>query len=87
MLAVIGDMVTRNGLDSGLLLDLGANIGNHTVFFSRYFQHIYAFEPNPFVYRILKANCEMLGNATAFNVGLGAERAMLKLNKIGRAHV
>src|SRR3989338_8106599 len=32
---------------SGTVLDIGANIGNHTVFFSREFENVISFEPTP----------------------------------------
>lgn len=35
-------------------LDVGANIGTHTIFFSKYAKSIYSFEPNPFIYPIFK---------------------------------
>jgi len=37
-------------------LDIGANIGNHTNSFAPHFKKIYAFEPNPVVQLILRAN-------------------------------
>ena len=40
-------------------LDVGANIGNHTLAFSRAFASILAFEPNPIALHILRANVAM----------------------------
>ncbi len=37
-------------------LDIGANIGNHSIFFSELFKYVYAFEPNPHTYELLKIN-------------------------------
>lgn len=37
-------------------LDIGANIGNHALFFSRIFSSVHAFEPNPQVARRLRRN-------------------------------
>ena len=39
-------------------LEIGANIGNHTSLFSRFFKTTHAFEPNPFIYEILRRNIE-----------------------------
>ena len=37
-------------------LDIGANIGNHANFFADYFDRVVAFEPNPTVASVLRAN-------------------------------
>lgn len=57
---------------TGVILDVGANIGNHTCFFARYFQHVIAFEPNPVAYRLLQANLALnrLKNVSLIKVGL-----------------
>jgi FkbM family methyltransferase len=51
-------------------LDVGANIGNHSVYFSKYFKEVISFEPNKKVYDVLKINTEEITNITAFNLGL-----------------
>lgn len=55
------------------MLDIGANIGNHSVFFSRFFKNVYSFEPNPITFKLLKLNAEIAcpnKNIVAFNIGL-----------------
>ena len=37
-------------------IDVGANIGNHALFFSQYFKEIIAFEPNPTALKLLDTN-------------------------------
>lgn len=37
-------------------IDVGANIGNHALFFSRYFKEIIVFEPNPIALKLLDTN-------------------------------
>ena len=37
-------------------LDIGANIGNHSIIFSNFFHRVIAFEPNPQVALLLRAN-------------------------------
>lgn len=39
-------------------LDIGANIGNHSVFLSKFFNHVYSFEPNPITYDVLLLNAK-----------------------------
>lgn len=41
---------------SGTALDIGANIGNHSVFFLKYFKSVHSFEPNPKVASMLRLN-------------------------------
>lgn len=38
------------------VIDCGANIGNHSVFFSRFCKKIYAIEPHPELYKLLEIN-------------------------------
>ncbi|OIZ99956.1 hypothetical protein BEV13_04670 [Rickettsiella grylli] len=54
------------------LLDVGANIGNHTLFFSRYFKEIIAFEPNPTALKLLETNIflNQTKNISVIPVGL-----------------
>jgi predicted RNA methylase len=41
-------------LQDKTILDVGANIGNHTVAFSKIAKDVVAFEPNPLVFELLK---------------------------------
>lgn len=51
-------------------LDIGANIGNHSIQFSKRFKKVYSYEPNPVVFQVLKINTENIGNITTYNYGL-----------------
>lgn len=53
-----------------LALDIGANIGNHSVFFSKYFKAVHAFEPNPRTFELLKFNASGAGNIVTHPQGL-----------------
>ena len=50
-------------------LDIGANIGNHSVFFANFFSNIYSFEPYPDSYYLLKFNSKNFNNIKTFNFG------------------
>ena len=50
-------------------LDIGANIGNHSVFFANFFSNIYSFEPYPDSYYLLKFNSKNFSNIKTFNFG------------------
>lgn len=51
-------------------LDVGANIGNHTVQFSSQFGLVRGFEPQRRTYKILQLNTELLEGVEIHNVGL-----------------
>lgn len=60
-------------------LDIGANIGNHSLFFARRFRSVHAFEPNPRTFGVLSVNARLVDNITPHNIGLGAEPGTLSL--------
>jgi FkbM family methyltransferase len=62
-----------------VMLDLGANIGNHAVFLSRSFSRILCFEPSPFIAERLKNNIRLnnLTNIEVHTVGLSNREATL----------
>ena len=45
-------------LERSVALDIGANIGNHSVYFSDLFEEVFAFEPNPRTFALLRFNSE-----------------------------
>ena len=59
----------KGRLDKRVILDIGANIGNHTLAFSKISKKVYAFEPNIFVFELLKINTKRLKNVEIFNFG------------------
>ena len=61
--------IFRGKLDNMISLDIGANIGNHTVALSKFSKIVYAFEPNSLVFDVLKLNVRNLKNVKAFNYG------------------
>ena len=63
-----------------VILDIGANIGNHSVFFSKHFKAVYSFEPNPIAYDILAVNSKHLAankNILPLNFGLSDKECEL----------
>lgn len=60
---------------SGIALDIGANIGNHTEYFARFFKKVYAFEPNPIALALLECNMKLNNceNVKVLPFGLGSE--------------
>jgi FkbM family methyltransferase len=61
-------------------LDIGANIGNHSVYFSDFFEGVFAFEPNPRTFALLKFNSDyscLRSNIKCFNFGLSDQNGHL----------
>ena len=65
------------------VLDIGANIGNHTVFFAERFLKIFAYEPVLRNFKLLKLNTEDLENVEIFNYGISdvSEEKNITINK------
>jgi FkbM family methyltransferase len=54
-------------------LDIGANIGNHSVYFSDHFNSVISFEPHKKVFDVLSINASLKNNIFPFNIGLSDE--------------
>ena len=68
--------------ENGSALDIGANIGNHSRFFSEKFQKVYAFEPDPFIYEILKINTSFFSNIEIYNFALGESNGVSRISGV-----
>lgn len=60
---------------NSVVLDIGANTGHHSLFFSRFARQVYAFEPYDKLFYKLSHRMEQNGvkNVEAYNFGLGKE--------------
>lgn len=67
--------------EDGVALDIGANIGNHTLFFSNYFRLVHSFEPNPRTYELLKFNTSPVSNVVTHSIGLGDSKGEFELTQ------
>lgn len=70
----------RSYLKDKAVLDIGANLGNHTVYFSKIcgVKSVYAFEPNAVAFNMLNKNIEindLVETVKAFNIGVGHKRS------------
>lgn len=68
-LEAVGDLLP----DAAMMIDVGANIGNHAIFLSRRCSAIHCFEPNPTAWQRLERNiaANQLTNVHVHRVGLG----------------
>ncbi len=66
-------------------VDIGASVGEYAIQLAKFFKHVYAFEPNPPVYRCLSENIRIngLSNVTAYNLALSNYVGHSKLHDCG----
>jgi len=64
-------------------LDIGANIGTHSIYLSDYFSEVHSFEPQVNIYKLLKSNIKLnkCKNVKAHNYGLGNINKNEKMEK------
>jgi FkbM family methyltransferase len=61
----------------GSAIDVGANIGAHAVALVGKYGHVYAFEPQSFLYQLLAANLARFQNVTTYNAAVGEFEGLL----------
>jgi len=76
-LDVLKNFLKQKLRDFETCLDIGANIGNHSLFFSNIFTQVVSFEPNDSTFKVLAINSNLANNIRAVNVGLGSKNATL----------
>jgi len=76
--------ISKMGL-SGTYIDIGANIGNHSLFFSKYCnsKNVYSFEIDENIFNVLKTNIIKNNlNIKAFNIGIGECEKFVNISHI-----
>lgn len=74
-------------------IDIGSNVGNHTIFFKNNFKNIYCFEPQKTTYKILTLNTESFEHIKTFNYGIDIKKKEITFyiptnnNGMGRSSV
>ena len=51
----------------GFAIDVGSNIGNHTLYFSRFFKTVFGFEANKDIFQVLNLNVRSKKNIKVYN--------------------
>lgn len=67
-------LLLRLSTENSVVYDIGANIGAFTVALANKVKKVYAFEPNPKNFELLKKNTEHLNNVVLFRNAVGSER-------------
>ena len=76
-LYALEDFFLSKKLDTKICIDAGANIGNHSLFFSKIFDEVFSFEPNEEVFKLLEINAASVSNIAAHNLGLSDKKDSL----------
>ena len=64
--------VNSDEIFEGSAVDVGANIGNHSLYFSDYFNEVLSYEPQPLTFKLLNVNSQLVTNIRCFNFGLSS---------------
>lgn len=75
----------KSNIPKGVMVDVGANIGNHTIYFAKYCATgVIAFEPFPDTFNLLQRNIHQnyLKNVQAINLGLSNESKELTMKSV-----
>lgn len=88
VLGCIETLTRQLDISDGLAIDVGANIGNHTLYLSRIFKCVMAFEPSKSLNFVLKANVirNKRDNIEVFCCGLGSENGRALVNELSSEH-
>src|SRR5882757_4187367 len=80
-------VISRSGTTE-LMIDIGANIGNHSVALAPLFRRVEAVEPHPVLYRVLEANMlrNRLSHVSCHNFGLGKTGGTVTLEESPHEH-
>jgi len=86
-LAMIDAFVQRVPMSRrGVILDIGANVGTHSLCFAKHFRSVHAFEPNPTLWPNFERNIALnrLRNVTLHKIGLADSNSELTLQLIDK---
>jgi FkbM family methyltransferase len=87
VLDMLRDIVQRTRRNE-LMIDIGANIGNHTVALAPEFKQVESVEPHPVLFRVLQANAlhNRFAHVRCHNCGLANENAEATLEEAPGNH-
>jgi len=78
----VQDYLDESAIDGdAVFLDVGGNIGVYSILLRDYFGQVFAFEPNPVTFGVLKANLALAGagNTTAVNKALSDTQGVVPI--------
>jgi FkbM family methyltransferase len=79
ILRFLFNYLDAQGLITGAALDVGANVGNHSVFFARFYDSVESFEPHPVTFQLLSVNARLDNRIFAHNCGASDVEGVLDI--------
>ncbi len=76
---VVEKLEDRARMKDRCFIDVGANIGNHSVYLARHFEEVYAIEPNPRTFELLRINARSAANIRPVNLAISKSPGMVRL--------
>ena len=77
-LSVIDALLGAVDLKGKTVVDIGANVGNHSAAFAKVSDKVFAFEPHPKTFKLLEFNLSEYSNVTLVNLGISDQNAIYK---------
>ena len=74
---VLSKIIKKNSI----VIDIGANIGNHSIAFSKIAKKVYSFEAHPKTFEVLKFNCKNYKKVKIYNIGISSKKGFLFFTK------
>ena len=80
-LEFLASRVFPNLPEGGACVDVGANIGNHSVFFARHFKQVISLEPHPRNFELLSINAGLADNIVPLKIGASNAPNVLEIKE------
>ena len=77
----LAKIIKNNLLEKKIFLDIGANIGDISIFYSKIFKKVISLEPHPKIFKILDFNTEDINNLETQNFGVSDKDCILFQSK------
>ena len=84
----VSDLIRKHGNKNNVFIDVGANVGYHSLYASLLFKKVIAFEPVPEVFRQFKKSIKLNGfrNVSAYNLACSSKNGKSYIHFKNGAH-
>lgn len=84
----VSDLIRKHGNKNNVFIDVGSNVGYHSLYASSLFKKVIAFEPVPEVFRQFKKSIKLNGfrNVSAYNLACSSKNGKSYIHFKNGAH-